>query len=600
MWLQDHISVEFYRAFWDIIKKPLLNSYTESHNQEQLSESQNHAVLTLFYKKGNKKQLKNYRPISLTNVDYKIFAFVLANRLQKVIHKIVSPHQTAYIKGRYIGYNIRSVLDILEYTDKKQIPGLLLCLDFQKAFDSLEWNFMISVLEKFKFGPSFINSVKMLYSKPEAKIKLNGWLSSPIKQTRGIRQGCPISALLFILCTEIMASAIINNKDIKGIHIPNPLNNSCKEQKLSQYADDTSVVLANECQVFPTLDTIYAFSAVSGLCLNIEKTEALWLGSLKHNKNTPFGFNWPKTIRYLGIYIGYDTSETLKWNWTNKIELFQKTLDCWRTRDLTIYGRSIIIKTLALAKLTYSATMLPIPVEVYSLLNKKIDNFIWKGRKRRIKHQILYKPITEGGINLINIEAHFQALKASWVPRLLNHTNDAWTCIPQYYLNLFGPNLMILNFNFDNPVLFPEISKLPLFYQEIIISFNKAKGENKPINKTQFLNSTIWGNKHFIVNNRILYNKNWVKDGIIKMDHVITQQGQLQLDRLYNIIQNKSDFIFVQSKILKIIKQYKQIFTDEPNYVSTRVSDLDPTNIKSNNGPQVNILKEKTKFSTQT
>ena len=360
----DGLPVEFYRTFWDHIKKPLIACYKCSFEQGLLSQSQTRAVITLIHKKGSKKLLKNYRPISLTNVDYKILAFLLSNRLHKVINKLVGPQQTAYIKGRFIGENIRSVLDILEYTDKKNIPGILLCLDFQKAFDHLEWNFMINTLKRFNFGKSFIKWIEILYSKQLAKLKVNEWISKPIQLSRGIRQGCPISAMLFILCTEIMAISILSNEEIKGIKIPTENSNILTQQKMSQYADDTSLVLKDENQIIPALDTIAKFSSVSGLTLNLEKTEALWLGSLKNRKDKPFGFQWPKTIRYLGIYIGYDTQETQRWNWTNKLELFQKTLDCWRTRDLTIFGRMIIVKTLALSKLTYSATMLPLPKDI--------------------------------------------------------------------------------------------------------------------------------------------------------------------------------------------------------------------------------------------
>lgn len=121
--------------------------------------------------------MKNYRPISLTNVDYKIFTQVLANRLQKVANRVIGREQSAYIKGRYIGENARFILDIFEYYMDNNLDGILLFLDFVKAFDSVEYNFMFKTLEKFKFGDKFIDMIKLLYNKPIFKIKNNGWIS---------------------------------------------------------------------------------------------------------------------------------------------------------------------------------------------------------------------------------------------------------------------------------------------------------------------------------------------------------------------------------------------------------------------------------------
>ena len=114
--------------------------------------SQKQANISLIFKKDEKENLKNYRPLSLTNIDYKIIAFVLSRRLQRVVHKLISENQTSYVKGRYIGINARTILDIYEYCENNNIDGSLIFLDFEKAFDSVEWNFMYKILEKFKFG----------------------------------------------------------------------------------------------------------------------------------------------------------------------------------------------------------------------------------------------------------------------------------------------------------------------------------------------------------------------------------------------------------------------------------------------------------------
>ena len=138
----DGLSNEFYKCFWTDIGDLVVASFNEAFGKEILSESRNTSVISLIFKKGERTDLRNYRPISLANTDYKLLAHILANRLQKVLDKIISPDQTGYIKKRYIGTNIRKILDTIQYTSDKNQTGILLFLDFEKAFDTVEWPFL--------------------------------------------------------------------------------------------------------------------------------------------------------------------------------------------------------------------------------------------------------------------------------------------------------------------------------------------------------------------------------------------------------------------------------------------------------------------------
>ena len=150
-----------------------------------------------------------------------IIAFIFAKRLQTVISKLISKNQSAYIKGRYIGDNARLILDIFEYCTDNDQDGILLFLDFEKAFDSIEWNFLFKTLEKFNFGENFLRWMKILYTNPIFRLKNNGWISRTCNMTRGIRQGCPISALLYIFVAEILAKKINDNTEIHGFQKSN-------------------------------------------------------------------------------------------------------------------------------------------------------------------------------------------------------------------------------------------------------------------------------------------------------------------------------------------------------------------------------------------
>jgi len=248
----DGLPVEFYQTFWNEIKHMVVNALNESYQNEAMSGSQRRAIITLIFKKGDPELLKNWRPISLLNTDYKIAAFGIANRLQTVLSKLISKDQTAYVKGRFIGTNIRLIEDIYEYTESYNLQGAILYCDFEKAFDTLEIPFVIKVLQKYKFGPQLQQWIKTFYTNIDACIKCNNWLSCPIKIHRGIRQGCPVSALLFILVAELMAINIRANKDINGIRLPD----RDEDIKVSQVADDTTLFVRDITSIINVLEEI--------------------------------------------------------------------------------------------------------------------------------------------------------------------------------------------------------------------------------------------------------------------------------------------------------------------------------------------------------
>ena len=132
--------------------KHYLSMIKEAWELQILPFTMRTSVISTIHKQNAKNLLVNYRPLSLTNCDYKILAFIFAERLHAVISKLINNDQTAYVRGRYIGTSIRNLLDIFEYCETKNEPGALLCIDFEKAFDSVEHDFIFAVLEKFNFG----------------------------------------------------------------------------------------------------------------------------------------------------------------------------------------------------------------------------------------------------------------------------------------------------------------------------------------------------------------------------------------------------------------------------------------------------------------
>ena len=211
------------------------------------------------------------------NCDYKVVAKALANRVKKFLPRMLNSDQTGFMKGRFIGDNIRLIHGIINYTAKENLPGLLLFLDFEKAFDTVEWNFIEKTLGIFGFGSSFVKWINMCYSNIESCVSVNnGWSTDFFKLGRGVRQGYPLSPDLFILCLEVLAEKIRETRSIKGIMI------SQNEVKISQYDDDTTIFLdGSKESLLSALQTLEIFRKMSGLKLNNKKTEALWVGVYK-------------------------------------------------------------------------------------------------------------------------------------------------------------------------------------------------------------------------------------------------------------------------------------------------------------------------------
>ena len=185
-----------------------------------LSATQKQGVITCILKDGKCKfYLKNWRPISPLNVVYKIGSGCIhvAGRIKKVLHKIIISDQTGFMPGRYIGKNTRLVYDLMQYTEENNLPGTLLMIDFEKAFDSVSWNFIDKTLKYFKFGPSFRRWISVFQNRSISAVSQGGFLSNFFQQGRGCRQGDPTLSYIFLLCAEILSIRIKHNPEIKGI-----------------------------------------------------------------------------------------------------------------------------------------------------------------------------------------------------------------------------------------------------------------------------------------------------------------------------------------------------------------------------------------------
>ena len=514
----DGLTAEFYLHMWDSISELVVDSFNFAFQKGELSISQRLGLIRLIPKKSKSLYfLKAWRPLSLLNIDYKIATKALAARLKAVAPHLIKCSQTGYLQGRSIGQNIRLISDLLHYTKEQNIGGIATFLDFEKAFDSLEWEFLFKTLETFNFGIGFITWIKVLYSNISSCTLNNGYASDTFAIKRGVRQGCPISGLLFTLAVEILAHAIRENSDIKGIQVFD------KEIKLSQYADDTTVFCHDETSLKKALDIIQTFESCSGLKVNTSKSEAIWLGKDAERRDKPFNLLWPdKPVTALGITFSYDKKSCEQENFTNKITKIQKLFNIWSQRELSLLGKITIMKALGLAKMIFSSSFLHTPPEVIDTVNRKLDFFLWSGKPHKIKKKTIIGPKRKGGLDHPDYAIVCKSLLATWVQKMIAGADDDWMLIPLFYLRSVGGNFI---FKCDYDVDLLNIPALPVFYRDVLGAWKEAQESDSVINeKSNVMAQIIWNNRSVLIGGKSVFWLKWYEAGIITIGDLLNDQ----------------------------------------------------------------------------
>ena len=266
----DGFTGKFYKVCWPIIKVDLMAAISAIWSRKMGHlEMLNSAYITLLPKKEEATTIRDFRPISLVHSFAKLITRILANRLAGRLDAMVSPNQSAFIKGRFIQDNFMLVQQTARFLHQQKQPRILLKLDITKAFDSVSWPFLLEVLRKLGFGSIWCDILSGLLASSSTQVLLNGILGEKISHRRGLRQGDPLSPMLFILVMVVLCYMVKKAADDDMLQ---PLARRALQHRISLYADDVVIFLhpsASDLEVM--LDLLQLFGEASGLKTCSEK-----------------------------------------------------------------------------------------------------------------------------------------------------------------------------------------------------------------------------------------------------------------------------------------------------------------------------------------
>lgn len=468
---QDGLTVEFYCKFYSILNDVFMHIIHEIQETGELSRSMKLGVISLVYKnKGERTKLKNWRPISLLNVDYKILARIMSNRLKRVLPDIISPYQSCCIMGRDISDNISNVRDIIDLVEKDNLEGYILKIDQEEAFDRVSHTYLSKVLDKFGFSDFFIQWMNFFYNGIHSSVKCNGFMTkfSPIKNS--VRQGCPISALIYVLVAEPLGQSLLKNEDIRGI--PIPLSDKCS--KVFQHADDTTLTLANTTSINEVFNVLEKYGRASGAKVNKDKSEILCIGTgtLSASESDAYQVKLLKdVIQVLGVFLGPNSNSCNSLNWNPKLNSMRNVLNMWSQRQLTIQGRATVITSLLLSKCWYVLIVTSIP-EIYKVQFKNIClNFLWKNGAHLVGYKTVIGLKANGGLQIPDIDLKMKSFRIKFAFRLLNDEYALWKETCNYFLsNVAGMKLGLTSLccTFKDSAL----KDIPSFYREMLVAWS--------------------------------------------------------------------------------------------------------------------------------
>ena len=449
----DMLPAEFWQEFEWLVVGDLHRVLLEAVKGGSLPSIMSEGLIAVLYKKGDPKEVRNYRPITLLNSSYKIYAKILVNRMKLALQSFVSTQQLGFVPGRIINEASHLVKLLQAYLDENDEEGLFIAIDWEKAYDRASWEYKAKAYLAVGFLANFRGMVELLcnpYHPPERTVKVGMTRSSPFHIYSGVPQGCPFSPLDFLLVLEALSRVLKHAKEfgygpLHGIVV------GAFEHLLSQFADDTLAFLRSYASLRAFWRVVHHFELASGMRANMPKTVGLRGGSFRAKpppiieEISTHHIKWVsdspvKWVKLLGIPF-WEDAETDDY-WESFYLSVKRVISRWRRHlAVTTFGRVMLANAMLYSRIRYVLSVMVPPTWFTLAIDEDVQALIWgKGfipQKDEIGSASEYSrymireattlKVREGfGLGLIDWPSHERGLRARLILRYLDPTKGPW------------------------------------------------------------------------------------------------------------------------------------------------------------------------------
>ena len=381
----------FFQSCWSILKEDIMQIFHHLHEHGTFSHRLNTTFIALIPKKPGSVEIKDFRPISLVTGLCKIVAKVLANRLKMVLEKVVAAPLNAFVRGRQILDSVLIANECLDSRMKLRDPGVLCKLDLEKAYDHVDWGFLIYMLRRCGFSQRWRRRIYTCISTAKFSVLVNGTSCGFFPSSRRLRQGDPLSPLLFIIVMNALSRMLTRARDggfISGFAVG---RTTLITTSHLLFADNTLILCGADSSQLGYLKGVFVwFQAVSSLKVNLGKSELVPVGSVP-NVEELAGVLGCKVaglpMIYLGLPLGASYKNPSIWN--DIIEKMEQRLAGWKRMYLSKGARVTLIKSTLSNLPTYYLSLFPIPVGVAHRMEKIQRDFLWGGLGEEFKYHLV-------------------------------------------------------------------------------------------------------------------------------------------------------------------------------------------------------------------